>query len=135
MSKKLKLKIITPQNILVDEEVDAVFSKSIEGEFGILPDHVPYMTDLDVGVTEYRTENKKEFVSTMEGVLQVKDNTVTILSDTAELGEEIDIPRARKAKERAEARLRTGVPDVDANRAQAALARAIARIQAASKKR
>ncbi|HSA06962.1 MAG TPA: F0F1 ATP synthase subunit epsilon [Candidatus Gastranaerophilales bacterium] len=135
MTKKLNLKIITPQKILVDEQVDSVFSKSIDGEFGILPDHVSYMTDLAIGVTEYRKDNKKEFISTMGGVIQVKENTVTIISDTAEPGEQIDIPRARAAKERAEARLRTGAPDIDANRAQVALARAIARMQAASKKR
>ncbi len=134
MSKKLNLKIITPQKILVDEQVDSVYSKSIEGEFGILPGHIPYMTDLDIGVTEYRTDNKKEYVSTMGGVIQVKGNTVTILSDTAELGEEIDVTRAKAAQERAEALLRTGAADVDMNRAQAALARAIARIQAAAHK-
>ncbi len=133
MSKKLKLKIITPQGILVDTEVDSVYSKSIEGKFGILPGHISYMTDLDIGVTEYKADNKKEFISTMGGVIQVKKNTVTILSDTAELGEQIDIARARTAKERAEARLKAGAPDIDADRAQVALARAIARIQAATK--
>jgi len=135
MSGKLNLKIITPQKILADEQVDSVFSKSIEGEFGILPGHIPYMTDLDIGVTEYKIGNKKEYVSTMGGVIQVKENTVTILSDNAELGEEIDIPRARAAKERAEARLKTGAPDVDANKAEIALVRAITRIHAASKQR
>ena len=135
MSKKLNFKIITPQKILVDKQVNAVYSKSIEGEFGILPDHIPYMTDLDIGVTEYKTDNKKEFISTMGGVIQVKDNTVTILTDTAELGEEIDIPRARAAKERAEARLKTGVVDVDVDRAQIALTRAITRMSAAEKRK
>ena len=135
MAEKFNLKIITPQKILVDEQVDAVFSKSIDGEFGILPGNIPYMTDLDIGVTEYRIDDKKEFVSTIGGVIQVKENTATILSDNAEIGEEIDIPRARAAQERAEARLRTGAPDVDADRAQVALARAIARIHAAMKKR
>ena len=135
MSKKLNLKIITPQKILIEEQVDAVYSKSIEGEFGILPGHIPYMTDLAIGVTEYITDNKKKFVSTMSGVIQVKGNTVTILSDTAEFGEKIDVPRARAAKERAEAKLKTGAPDIDLNRAQVALARAVTRIHAAAKKR
>lgn len=133
MSKKLNLKIITPQKVLVEDKVDNVYSKSVEGEFGILPDHISYMTDLDIGITEYSIDNKKEYVSTMGGVIQVKNNNVTILSDTAELGEEIDVQRAKASKERAEARLRTGAPDIDSNRAQVALARAIARINAASK--
>lgn len=133
MSKKLNLKIITPQKVLLEEEVDAVYSNSVEGEFGILPDHISYMTPLDIGVTEYIKDNHKEFVSTIGGILQVKDNMVTILSDTAELGELIDLTRAKAAKERAETRLRTGAKDVDTDRAQAALARALARIHAASK--
>lgn len=135
MSGKLNLKIITPQKVLVEKQVDSVFSKSVEGEFGILPGHISYMTDLDIGVTEYITGKEKEYISTMGGVLQVKDNTVTILSDTAELGEEIDVTRAKSAQERAEARLRTGASDVNADRAQIALARAVARIHAASKER
>jgi len=133
MSKKLNLKIITPQKVLLEEEVDAVYSHSVEGEFGILPDHVSYMTPLDVGVTEYIKNNQKEFICTIGGILQVKDNLVTILSDNAEFGEQIDITRANAAKERAETRLRTGATDVDADRAHAALSRAIARIHAASK--
>jgi len=133
MSKKLNLKIITPQKILLEEEVDAVYSQSVEGEFGILPDHISYMTPLDIGVTEYIKDGQKEFISTIGGILQVKDNTVTILSDMAEFGEQIDLTRAKAAKERAETRLRTGITDVDADRAQIALARAIARIHAASK--
>jgi len=135
MSKKLNLKIITPQKVLVEDEADAVYSKSITGEFGILPGHIPYMTDLDIGVTEYLKGNKKEFVATMGGVIQVKENTVTILSDTAELGEQIDVARAKSAKERAEARLRAGTSDIDVDRAQLALARALVRIQAASRKK
>jgi len=65
MSKKLNLKIITPQKVLLEEEVDAVYSHSVEGEFGILPDHVSYMTPLDVGVTEYIKNNQKEFIPLM----------------------------------------------------------------------
>ncbi len=132
MAKTLKLKIITPQKVLLEEEVDAVYSTSSDGEFGILPGHISYMTPLDIGVTEYIKENQKEFISTMGGILQVKDDIVTILSDMAEFGEQIDLTRAKSAKERAETRLRTGETDVDIDRAQTALARAIARIHAAS---
>lgn len=135
MPKELYLKIITPQKVLLDESVDALYSKSVTGEFGILPGHIPYMTDLDIGVTEYKKGKEKEYISTMGGVIQVKDDVITILSDTAELGEQIDVTRARAAKERAEARLAKGTTDVDFDRAQAALSRAIARISAASKQK
>lgn len=133
MSKKLHLKIITPQKTLLEEDVDAVYSHSTDGEFGILPNHIPYMTALGIGVTEYIKENKKEYISTIGGILQVKDNEVMILSDNAELGEQIDLTRAKASRERAEARLRTGTKDTDTDRAQIALSRAIARINAASK--
>jgi F-type H+-transporting ATPase subunit epsilon len=132
MTKTLKIKIITPQKILLEEEVDAVYSVSTDGEFGILPGHISYMAPLDIGVTEYIKGSQKEFISTIGGIIQVKDDVVTILSDAAELGEQIDITRANAAKERAETRLRTGATDVDADRAQTALARAVARIHAAS---
>lgn len=130
---KLFLKIITHEKVLVEEEVDAVYSKAIDGDFGILPGHIPYMTALDVNTTKYIKANTTEYVSTMGGIFQVSNNNVTILTDVAELGEDIDIARARAAKERAEARLRAGARDIDTERAQAALHRAIARIQAASK--
>lgn len=130
---KLFLKIITHEKILVEEEVDAVYSKAIDGDFGILPGHIPYMTALDVNTTKYIKGNSTEYVSTMGGIFQVSNNNVTILTDVAELGEDIDLARAKAAKERAEARLRAGARDIDTERAQAALHRAIARIQAASK--
>ena len=132
MTNKLILKIITPAKVLLEEEVDEIYSTSVDGELGILPGHISYMTPLGVGVTRYAKNGNKEFISTIGGILQVKNNHVTILSDKAELGEQIDIARAKAAKERAEARLRTGARDVDVDRAQTALARAIARINAAS---
>jgi F-type H+-transporting ATPase subunit epsilon len=135
MSKKLNLKIITPNKVLVDEQVNAVFSKNVDGEFGILPGHISYMTALGIGVSEFRKDTGSEYVSVIGGMLQVTDNNVIILTDKAELGQEIDIARANAAKERAEARLREVKPETDIDRAQIALARAVARIQAASKKR
>ncbi len=135
MTKKLQLKIITPQEILIDEPVDEVYSKSTTGGFGILPGHAPYMTDLDIGVTEYRKEGQKNFISTIGGIIQVKDDIITVLSDTAEPGDRIDVARARAARERAEARLKAGTSDINIDRAQMALARALARIQAASGKK
>lgn len=131
MSKKLKLKIITPQKILLEEEIDEVYTLSSTGEIGILPDHTAYMTPLDIGVTRYKKDKQKKFVSIMGGILQVKDNNVIILSNNAELGAQIDVARANTAKERAETLLKAG-EDVDTDRAQTALVRAIARIRAAS---
>lgn len=133
MAKKLMLKIITPERILLEEEVSEVYTKSAAGEIGILPDHVAYMTPVEIGVTKYKQDKEKKYVSTMGGLLQVADNVVTILSNNAELGEEIDVARARAAKERAETLLAAG-KEVDVHRAEIALHRAIARITAASGK-
>lgn len=132
-ASKLNLKIITPEKVLLEEEVDAVFSTSVDGEFGILPNHIPMMTSLSIGLTKYLQDKQEKFVATIGGIFQVENNNVTILSDAAEYGEEVDLPRARAAKERAEARLGTGLTDVDADRAQIALARAMTRLKAASK--
>lgn len=133
-NKKLNFKIITPEKILVDEEVEAVYSIAVDGEFGILPNHIPFMTALNIGVTKYLKDNNYEYISTIGGIFQVNENNVIIFSETAERGEEINLARAKAAKERAEARLRAGIEDVDVNRAEIALARALARISAASKK-
>ncbi len=133
MANKMNLKIITPDKILIDEEVDAVYSKAVDGDIGILPNHIDYMTALDIGVTLYKQDNCCGCISIIGGILQINNNNVTILSDKAELGSEIDLTRANAAKERAEARLKLEeVKDVDHQRAQIALLRAIARISAAS---
>jgi F-type H+-transporting ATPase subunit epsilon len=130
--KKLNLKIITPSKILVEEEVEAVFSTTIDGEIGILPDHIPLMTSLGFGVTKFIKNAQPTYAVTLGGIFQVENNNVTILTDCAELGEEIDLQRAKSAKERAEARLGTGMKDVDNDRAQISLSRAVARIKTAS---
>lgn len=131
--KKLNLKVITPEKVVVEETVDAVYSTAVDGEFGILPDHQPYMTALGIGVTKYVKGSAEEYIATMGGIFQVDKNNVIILSDTAESGKEIDVARARSAKERAEARLRMASRDVDVHRAQIALSRALARLQVATK--
>lgn len=133
-NNKLNLKIITPEKILFENKVDAIYSKSIDGEFGVLPGHISYMTSLDVGITKFVTDNNDEFVAIMGGIFQVCDDNVVILSDMAELGSEIDIPRAKAAFERAEARLKTAAMDVDTSRAELALLKALTRIKAATKR-
>lgn len=131
---KLSLKVITPEKVLLEEtEVDAVYSTAIDGEFGIMAGHIPFMTPLSVGTSKYIKDEENKYISTIGGIFQVKDNEVLILTDCAECGEEIDIARARSAKERAEARLGMAEKEIDVDRAQIALARATARLKAASK--
>lgn len=133
MSKKINLKIITHEKEVFNEKVDAVYSKSVEGEFGILPDHQPFMAALDIGVTRADKDGKMAFFTTMGGIFQFKDNQALILTDLAENGSDIDVTRAKSAKERAEARLGSHEVEVDNARAQIALAKAMARLKAALK--
>lgn len=134
---KLKLKVITPKKVLFEtDHVDAVYSTAVDGEFGVMPGHIPYVAPLAIGVSKFVKGGDARYISTMGGIFQVKDDEVLILTDEAEFGEDIDVPRARSSKERAEARLGTGkLEDIDVRRAELALAKASARIKAADKAR
>ena len=101
---------------------------------GILKDHLPVTTTLDIGVTKARQGDKYRFFATMGGVFQFKENVATILTDVCEDGCDIDVTRANDAKTRAEARLADTSAKIDSQRAQAALARSLARLKAALNK-
>lgn len=119
---------------MVGEEVDMVEAPGTSGEFGILPGHVTFLTTLDHGEVRFMVDGRTRFVATSGGFAEVVDNKVTLLLDTAEFGEEIDLARAQKAKERAETALRGLTFEHDEYMAfQAALTRAIIRISTASK--
>jgi F-type H+-transporting ATPase subunit epsilon len=126
----MKLKIITQERVVFDEEVDAVYTKSIDGEFGLLKGHVPVMSALDIGVTRAVSGDKVKMFTTMGGILQFKNEECLILTTLAEADEEIDEARAREALERAKTRLRNAEARLDAKRAEAAIARAEARLKA-----
>ena len=133
MSKKINLKIITHEKEVLNEDVDAIYSRGVDGEFGILPDHQPFMSALDIGVTKIEKDGQSELFATIGGIFQFKDNQAIILTDLAERGSDIDVTRAKAAKDRAEARLGSHEVEVDTARAQIALAKALARLKAAMK--
>jgi len=126
----MRLKIITHEKVVFDEEVDSIQTRGVDGEFGILKGHIPIMAALDIGVTKVTQGSEKKFFTTMGGVLQFKDDEAIILTDTAECGDEIDVTRAKQALERAQARLAEHEAEIDAKRAEAAIARAMARLKA-----
>lgn len=128
------LKIITHERIVFEGEVDELVIQTTGGQLGILKDHIPLTTTLDIGVTKARTGNTERFFATMGGIFQFKDNVATILTDVCEDGRNIDITRANAAKDRAEARLADVTAKIDSQRAQAALARSLARLKAALNK-
>ena len=130
----MHLKLITHDKIVFDEDVNEIYTRGVDGEFGILENHVPMMTALDVGVTKVIQGEKVHLFTTMGGVFQFKDNNAIILTDIAESGADIDVARAKSSKERAEARLADKTAEIDAKRAEAALARAKARLKVALNK-
>ncbi len=126
----MKLKIITQERVVFDDDVDEIYTKGIDGEFGILKGHIPVMCALDIGVTRAVKDGVMKKFTTMGGILQFKDDECLILTTLAETGEEIDEARARDALERAKRRLRNAEARMDAKRAEAAIARAEARLKA-----
>lgn len=126
----MHLKIITHEKVVFDEEVDEIYTKGVDGEFGILKDHVPVMAALDIGVTKVKKGDESKSYTTMGGVLQFKDNECIILTTTAECGDDIDVARAEAALRRAKERLAEHDASIDAKRAEAAVARAMARLKA-----
>lgn len=126
----MHLKIITHEKVVFDENVDEIYTKTTDGEMGILKNHVPVMSALDIGVTKAVKDNEPIYFTTMGGVFQYKDDEALILTTTAERGEEIDVARAKEALKRAQARLADSEAEIDAKRAEAAVARAMARLKA-----
>ncbi len=127
----MHLKIITHEKIVYDNEVDELVINTTSGQIGVLKDHIPITTSLRIGVTKVKTESGFKHFATMGGVFQFKDNNAVVLTDVCEESCDIDVARAKAAKERAEARLAEANAEIDTKRAEAALARSLARLQAA----
>lgn len=135
MADKLKLEMVTPYKRVLAEEVDEITAPGFVGELGLLPGHTPLLTTLKVGELTYKKGNELFYVAVNWGYLEVTDDTVTVLVDTAEKADEIDLKRAEAALGRAEDALKT-LSDDDKNFKvmEAALTRALVRIQVAGKK-
>lgn len=131
--KQILLEIVTPKKTVFKEKVDVLEAPAVDGLIGILPRHAPLITALKTGLIRIKQETKERYISVSEGIMDVKPDQVNIVARTAELPEEIDVDRAKKAKERAEERLEESSSKIDQARAEGALERAMARIKAAEK--
>lgn len=100
--KILKFKVITPERVVLEMEVDQVTIPTAAGEVTILPDHIPYLSVVKSGVIMTRSKKEAEYLATSGGFLEFHDNQLTILADTAERADEIDLERAEEARKRAE---------------------------------
>ena len=130
MSQKLKLSVVPPQKQLISEEVDQVNAPGSEGDFGILYDHAPFLTNLRSGQLSYENDGESTTLVIGGGYLEVTDNRVTILAETGEFVHEIDRERAERARSKAEEKLSNpALSEEDFSKAQKTLFRAIARLE------
>lgn len=130
--KLFRLEIVTPQKSVFSGSVESFTVPGAVGAFQVLYNHAPLLSAIVVGEARYLSQSGEEAVySTSGGFVEVNNNNVIFLADTAELKGEIDIPRARAAKARAEERLQKKEPGTDIARARSALARAANRLKIA----
>ncbi len=126
----IRLDIVTAERVVYSDEVNMVIAPGIEGQLGILPHHAPLMTTLQPGELRVRKDGEEEFsLAISGGFLEVRPDRIIVLANAAERAEEIDIARAEEAKRCAEERLRERIPEVDAVQVEAALRRALTRLQ------
>ncbi len=133
MAEKLTLDIVTPYGHVFTGEVDEIIASGSEGEFGVLPDHVPFLTTLKIGMLTYKKGSETGYFFVNWGYAEVGPDKVTILADSAEKSEDIDPDRAREAMKRAEERLKK-LEEFDEARATAAIERSVTRVQVAERR-
>ncbi|MFD1708747.1 F0F1 ATP synthase subunit epsilon [Siminovitchia sediminis] len=127
----MKVSIVTPDGPVYNSEAEMVSTKAETGELGILPGHIPLVAPLQIGAVRLKNGNKTEYVAVSGGFLEVRPEEVTILAQSAETAESIDVARAEAAKKRAEQLLESKRDDIDFKRAELALQRAMNRIDVA----
>ena len=130
---QIEFQIVTPERLVVHEQVDEVQIPGSEGYFGVLPGHTPLLASLAVGELWYRKGQEKTFVSVAGGFAEVLPDRVTLLATLAERADDIDPARAEAAKRRAEQRLVAPKSDIDYERARLALQKSIVRLQVSSR--
>jgi F-type H+-transporting ATPase subunit epsilon len=131
MPDTFQLEIVTPEKKVVDTAAVEVQIPGKNGYLGVLPGHAPLITELSVGEISYRADSEQHTLAIAWGFAEVLPDKVTILAETAERPSEIDVERARKAKERAEQRLSSGDTNVDVERSLNALRKAETRLEVA----
>ncbi|MGD9226723.1 MAG: F0F1 ATP synthase subunit epsilon [Desulfobacterales bacterium] len=135
MAGNIHLEVVTPEKIVVSEEAQIVASPGSLGEFGVLTGHTPFLTTLKTGMIRYTDVNGKEhYIFVSGGFAEALPDKVTVLAEAAEKRSDIDIERAKAARQRAEKRLAEdrSREDIDFNRARGALERATVRVRIAA---
>ena len=109
MANQLSLEVVTPHRTVLIEDVESVTLPGIEGELGILPEHIPLLTTLDTGIMSYKNNGNKQVIAVHWGYAQVEGNSVRVLAELAETAEEIDLQRAKEAEKKAKNMLVSGI--------------------------
>jgi F-type H+-transporting ATPase subunit epsilon len=131
---QIQLEVVTPSGAVVSEEVDIVTAPGVGGEFGVLANHAPFLSTIKTGTLSYKLDRTSKFLMVTGGFAEVSNNKITFLVESAEFGNDIDVDRAMRAKDRAEKRLvqaQQATEKINRVRAEAALQRAMARIRTA----
>ena len=126
---KMTVEVVTPERVVYSGQAEMVIARGVQGDLGILPNHMPLVSPLKIAPVRIKTEGDKEVsMAVSGGFMEVRGDKVTILAETAELPGDIDVDRAKAAKARAEKRLAEKYAELDVLRAERALQRAMARI-------
>ena len=133
MADTFEFEIVTPEKLVVRDVAEEMQIPGKNGYLGILPGHAPLITELAVGEISYRNQGYTHRLAVAWGFAEVLPSRVTVLAETAERADEINVRRAEEAKQRAEERLKSADPNIDFDRAEQALQRADARLQVAGK--
>jgi F-type H+-transporting ATPase subunit epsilon len=134
MRDSLQLVVVTPERQVLTESVTEVQLPGSDGYLGVLPGHAPLITELGIGELTYRTTSGQQgLLAVIQGFAEVLPDRVSVLAETAERAEEIDLGRAQAALKRAQERLAAGGDNIDWDRASMSLQRALIRIQVVSK--
>ena len=132
MADVLALEIVTPERLLVRDEVTAVQARAATGYLGILPGHAPLLAELGIGFLNYDAGGKRKFLAVHGGYLEILADRVRVLATSAERAEDIDVERAKVALKKAQEQVLSASPDADPAVAMGAVARAQARLDAAA---
>ncbi len=134
MADTFQLEIVTPEKMVVRDSAEEMQIPGKDGYLGILPGHAPLITELAVGEITYRNSGETHRLSVAWGFAEVLPDKVTILAETAERADEIDVARAEKAKQKAETAIAQCATEEDFKRTNADLQRAETRLEVAEKK-
>ena len=135
MAKTLKLEIVTPQGVVYSEDVELVGLQTLDGQIGILPQHIRLMTQMLPGEMKVRKDGREQFLAVGEGLVEVTGDRVAIATDMAIESEKIDEAKVEEARRRAEARLRDKISDEEVASVNAALARSLAQLHVKRRRR